>query len=304
MQRSPSPPPPGSPAVRPQAAWPAGTTAVVGVVGDPVRHSLSPVIHNAVFAHLGMDWVFVALPVAAGSGREALAGAKALSLRGLAVTMPHKQIAAEVADRRDPAVELLAAANTLVFDDGVSTAYSTDGAGFLADLREGAGFDPKGAVCAVLGAGGAARSVVVALAAAGAEAVLVVNRSPAGAAAAAALAGAAGSPGRPEDLPAADLVVNATPVGMRGTPATHGSGGGATTFDPAELLRAGQVVYDLVYHPAETALLRAGAAAGARVRGGLGMLVHQAAAQFELFTGRPAPLEVMWEAVGNAVGAR
>jgi shikimate dehydrogenase len=284
---------------RPAAAWPTGRTTIVGVIGDPVRHSLSPAIHNAAFSRLEMDWAFVAFPVVAGSARAAIVAAKELSIAGLAVTMPHKQLAAELADRRTVVVERLGAANTLVFENGVSTAHSTDGAGFLADLREGAGFDPNGAVCAVLGAGGAGRSVVLALAEAGAKAVLVVNRSAERAARAAELAGAVGSVAGPEDVARADLVVNATPVGMHGAAERHSFAGG-NAAGPAVSARAGQVLYDLVYHPATTPFLVAGAERGARVRGGLGMLVHQAAAQFSLWTGRPAPLEVMWQAVDEA----
>jgi shikimate dehydrogenase len=279
------------PGARPGAAWPSGTTTLVGVIGDPVRHSRSPAIHNAAFAHLGMDWAYVAFPVAAGAATAAVRGAHALGVRGLSVTMPHKQQAAELADRRSPEVELLGAANTLVLDASGASAHSTDGAGFLADLRRGLGFEPAGATCAVLGAGGAARSVVLALARAGASSVLVCNRSAERGRSAAALAGAAGALVAPEDLAAAALVVNATPVGMAG--AAEGE-----QLPPGLLgaLHAGQAVYDLVYHPLETPLMVAAGRRGARVRGGLGMLVHQAAEQFRLFTGEDAPLEVMWHA--------
>jgi shikimate dehydrogenase len=165
----------------------------------------------------------------------------------------------------------------------------------LRSLTTETGADPAGAACVVLGAGGAARAVVRALADAGAARVVVVNRTPDRGTGAAALAGAVGSalPGAEGAAVAAavrsaDLVVNATSVGMAG----GGGEAGTLPLDPADL-RSGQVVADLVYQPRETALLAAAAAAGATPLGGLGMLVHQAAEAFELWTGRPAPVAVM-----------
>ena len=146
---------------------PALRTELVGVIGDPVRHSLSPVLHNAAFAALGLDWAYVAFPVARTDVAVALAGARALGMRGLSVTMPHKEAVARAADQRSRAVERLGAANTVVVRSGIAVAETTDGAGLLDDLRENAGFDATGRTCAVVGAGGAARAVVLALAEAG-----------------------------------------------------------------------------------------------------------------------------------------
>jgi shikimate dehydrogenase len=272
----------------------SGTTTVAGVVGDPVWHSRSPAIHNAAFGHLAMDWIYVAFPVAPAALDEAVHGAHALGVRGLSVTMPHKQRAAELAQWRSAEVERLGSCNTLVLSPEGISAHSTDGAGFLADLRSGLGFEPAGEVCAVLGAGGGARSVVLALALAGAAAVLVVNRDKGRAAVAAALAGTSGAVAVPADLAGASLVVNATPLGM------DGAGAGGIPPEILKVLHAGQVLYDLVYHPAETPFVLAGKRVGARARNGLGMLVHQAAEQFHLFTGAVAPLEVMWEAARRA----
>ncbi len=271
---------------------PDGGTRVAGVIGDPIRHSRSPAIHNAAYRRLGLDWVYVALPVLPGAAEVAIRGAHALGLAGLSVTMPFKELAAELADERSAEVERLGAANTLVFTPEQVSAHSTDGAGFLADLREGLGVEPAGQVCAVLGAGGAARSVVLALAAAGASGVIVVNRDAGRARRAAALAGAAGSVGDAGEIAAASLVVNATPLGMAGRD-------GELLDAAIAALHPGQSLYDLVYEPAETPLLRAAAARGLAARGGLGMLVHQAVVQFELMTGVPAPIEVMWEAASQ-----
>jgi shikimate dehydrogenase len=161
--------------------------------------------------------------------------------------------------------------------------HNTDGDGFVDALRADAGVDPEGRRVAVVGAGGAARSVVEALGRAGAADVAVVNRTPDRAAAAAALAGSVGRVGTRADLTAAELVVNATSVGM---------GTDELPFDVG-LLRVGQVVADLVYLPMQTALLRGAAAAGAQVVDGLGMLIHQAARQFTLWTGVEAPVAAM-----------
>ncbi|MGH9087968.1 MAG: NAD(P)-binding domain-containing protein, partial [Acidimicrobiales bacterium] len=187
--------------------------------------------------------------------------------------------------------ERLGAVNCVARDDGQLVGDSTDGAGFLAALVRGAGFDPSGCRCVVAGAGGAARAVVLALAEAGAREVVVVNRTAERAATAAALAGGRGRAGEPEAAADADLVVDATPTGMTGT----GAAVAVPVVDPS-LLGPGQVVADLVYHPTTTPWLAAAGARGATMVGGLGMLVHQAAAQVEWWTGRPAPVEAMWSA--------
>ena len=172
---------------------------------------------------------------------------------------------------------------------------NTDGRGFLKALRRGAGFDPAGRRCLVVGAGGAARAVVLALAEAGAAEVVVVNRTAERAAAAAALAGERGRVGVTADAAGADLVVEATPSGMGGVEGVPAQVDGGS-------LRAGQVAVDLVYHPPVTPWLAAAAAAGATTLGGLGMLVHQAAAQVAAWTGLEPPVGVMWDAARLATG--
>jgi shikimate dehydrogenase len=215
-------------------------------------------------------------------------------VRGLSVTMPHKQAAATGVDECTPVATSLGVVNCITLTEGQLVGDSTDGAGFLAALERGAGFEPSGRRCVVVGAGGAARAVVLALADAGAAEVVVVNRSPAHAEEAAALAGPAGRVGSEADIAGADLVVQATPVGMTGVDA-GGRGGGFTPFDP-DSLRAGQLVADLVYYPAVTPLMAAATARGAATLGGLGMLVHQAALAIEQWTGQAAPVEAMWKA--------
>lgn len=275
---------------------PGGTTRVAGVIGDPVRHSLSPVLHNAAFAALGLDWVYVAFPVPEGRAPEALTGMRALGIEGLSVTMPHKAAVAGAVDRLSPVAGRLGAVNTVVRRGDELVGDNTDGAGFLDALRAGPGFDPDGRRCLVLGGGGAARAVVLALAQAGAAEVVVVNRTPARGQEAAELAGAAGRTGSAGDAASAELVVNATPVGMAGS----GPGGGSEALpggiDPSDL-GPGQLVVDLVYEPRVTPLLRAAGSRGATTAGGLGMLVHQAGHALRLWTGEEPPLAVMEAAV-------
>ena len=275
---------------------PAGAdTRLAAVLGFPVRHSLSPAMHNAAFRELGLDWIYLVFEVAPDSVDAAFAGARALGFGGLSVTIPHKAAALAAVDEATAAARAIGAVNTIVpRDDGSLLGDNTDGAGFLASLGD-EGFDPDGRVCAVVGGGGAARAVVYALASAGATEVVVVNRTPERAESAAALAGAAGRVGLAADLDRVDLVVNATPLGLAGT------GPEAFPFDPG-LLGAGQLLVDLVPNPAVTPLMRAAQNLGARVAGGLGMLVHQGALAFELWTGQPAPIGVMRAAAAQALG--
>jgi shikimate dehydrogenase len=223
---------------------------------------------------------------------------------GLSVTMPHKADVTALVDECGEVARRLGAVNCIVNRDGRLFGTNTDGEGFVASLVRGAGFDPAGRRCLVIGAGGAARAVILALAEAGASEVVVLNRTPERAAAAAALAGVAGSvvaagragsleeKGQFEAVDSADLVVNATPLGMAG--AFHGSA--ADWLVAPQLLHPGQVVADLVYAPRPTRWLAEAAAAGAHPVDGLGMLVHQAAAQLQLWTGQEAPVEAMWQA--------
>jgi shikimate dehydrogenase len=278
---------------------------VVGVIGSPIAHSLSPRLHNAAFEALGLagTWRSAAFDVPPGEAAAALADMRRADVTGLSVTMPHKAEVAVLVDQCTAVARRLGAVNCIVNDGGVLTGTNTDGAGFVASLARGAGFDPRGRRCLVLGAGGAARAVVLALADSGARAVVVANRTPERAVSAAALAGAAGSAvslsesALAEVLAQADLVVNATPVGMQGEAGDEG-----WAADPRRL-GPGQVAADLVYAPRPTPWLSQAAASGATVLDGLGMLVHQAAAQLQLWTGLDPPVEAMWAAVAGGASA-
>ncbi len=267
---------------------------VAAVIGDPVRHSRSPAIHNAAFAAAGIDWVFTAFEVPAGKGAEALDAMRVLRLAGMSVTMPLKAEVAAAADEVDEAVEVLAAANCMVpLGDGGLRAANTDAAGFVTGLQADAGLSADGLRVVLMGGGGAARAVAWGLAAAGAADVAVINRTQAKAQTAAAVANAAGRTGRSgrvgtmDDIAGADVVVNATSVGMGADP--------SMPCDPS-LLRPGQVAVDLVYEPTETAWLAALRQRGVEAHNGLSMLAYQAAAAFELWTGAEAPVEVMRQA--------
>lgn len=275
-----------------------GSTRFVGVIGDPVAHSVSPRLHNRAYAELGVDLCYGAFRVPAGGARAALAGGRALGFVGLSVTTPHKLEVARYADQRTDEVEVLESANTVVYYGGIATAFTTDGPGLVADLEQNASFEVAGASCAVVGAGGAARAVIVALASAGAREIAVVNRTPDRARAAIALAPGVAIAGGKEEIGGASLVVNATSISL----GTHGASAGAVASFLAsvtEPLREGQLAVDLAYHPPRSAFLEMALAQGAAIRNGLGMLVHQAALQVELFTGEDAPVEAMWDEVAS-----
>ncbi len=275
----------------------SGQTRLAIVIGDPVRHSLSPVIHNAGFTACGLDWVFLACEVPEGQVPEALAGAVALGIDGLSVTMPHKAAVAATVDELSETARLLGAVNCVARHGDRLVGHNTDGGGFVDALADEGGWSPTGARCVVLGAGGAAKAVTLALAEGGAAEVAIVNRTLLNAEAAAALAGDRGRVAEPGEVGGFDLVVNATPLGM------SGHSGAPVPIDPA-LLRRGQLLVDLIYEPAETALLAAARSRGVRAFNGVRMLVHQAARAFELWTGTDAPIQAMAAATTEALARR
>jgi shikimate dehydrogenase len=275
---------------------PTGETRLAAVIGSPVGHSLSPLLLNTAFEAADSDWVYVALEVEQLRVPDAFAGIRALGIAGVSVTMPNKEAAAACADSLTPDAELLGAVNCIVNVDGHLVGHNTDGAGFVAALGAELLFDPADRRCVVLGAGGSARSIALALARANASEVVIVNRTPERAERAVALLGGIGravAPGEAHEvLRAADLIVNATSVGM-GTPSIDD-----VPFD-VSLIHEGQIVVDIVYRPLRTPLLEAAAARGASTANGVSMLVHQAAIQFELWTGTAAPVAAMTAAVAD-----
>lgn len=290
-----------------------GKTRLCGLFGCPVEHSFSPAMHNAAFKSLSMNWAYVPFPVRPEDLGQAVSAVRALNLAGVNVTVPHKQQVAALVDRLSDAARLSGAVNTIVNQDGVLTGHNTDGEGFVKSLREEAGIEARSGPALVLGAGGAARAVAVALALGGSPALYIANRSRGrsgelcelitdntGCRASALSWGESIGPGTLEYsrwagvLGKAALVVQTTPVGM------YPKTGEAPPF-PYQLLNPGHVVVDLVYNPVRTLFMQRCGESGARVFNGLGMLLHQGATAFELWTGKTPPLDVMREALTLAV---
>ena len=279
-----------------------GHTRAAGVIGTPIRHSLSPAIFNAAFGAAGLDWTYLAFDVPEGAAGLALGGMRALGIEGLSVTMPHKAAVLDGLDGLSPDAEALGAVNCISRRGTELRGDNTDGPGLIDALRVDDGIDVAGLRCAVVGAGGAGRAVTRALAAAGASEVVVVNRSTEPAKRAVALAGPVARLGRQEDVDGVDLVVNATPLGM-GVVVTTAGEPEPLPVDPDRLSR-GQVVVDLVYHPPVTPFLAAARDRGAQGINGLGMLIHQAAHAFRLWTSEEPPVEAMSAAAVAALGNR
>jgi len=275
----------------------SGRTRVAGVIGWPVEHSLSPVLHAAGFASLDIDWTYVAFPTPPDSVHRVVDSARTLGIAGLSVTMPHKTAVVELCDGLSESARNLQSVNTIEFrSDGRTIGHSTDGDGLVDSLRS-EGVDPTSRDVLVLGFGGAGRAVCDALVRHGARRVVVANRSPLSAdrLSAMGLTGVSVVPWSGRDVVASscDLVVNCTSVGM---------GDDATSPLDEATFTDRHVAVDIVYHPAETPFLRGAAHRGARTIGGIGMLVHQAARQEEIWTGRMPDVEAMKRAVTQVLG--
>ena len=255
-------------------------TELYGIIGNPVAHSLSPLMHNAAFAALGLNKAYVAFPVT--DVAAALAGLKALGIRGVSVTIPHKQAVLPYLDTIDPVAAKIGAVNTLVMRDNALHGSNTDWLGANRALSEA--MELKGSHVLLIGAGGSAKAIGFGLLEAGAK-VTVANRTSDKAAALAAILGCAWVSLAEAAALRADALINATAVGMG--PLAH------EMVLPAVALANFPVVMDIVYAPLETRLLAAARATGCTVVDGLAMLLYQGAAQFELWTGMTAPLEVM-----------
>lgn len=275
------------------------------VIGWPLGHTLSPVMHQAALAELGLDAAYTALPTPPGAESDRFEAVRAGALAGLNVTIPHKLAAYRAMDRLTPAAQRTGAVNTVIRDGQHLLGDNTDPYGFSEALRQFGNFDPAGASVVVLGAGGAARAAVIALLDSGARRILIANRTPARARElvndlqppndtpidSCALADTR----LPQLLAEAHLLVNTTSVGMSGGPAP------ADSPVPSAWLHPNLFVYDIVYRPALTPLLAAAQACGAPTLGGLEMLVMQGAASLQQWTGRPAPARTMLTAARAAL---
>jgi shikimate dehydrogenase len=274
-----------------------GSTRTVGIVGWPVSHSLSPAIHNAAFAALRLDWVYVALPVHPLHLLAALDGLRAMGFAGANVTMPHKAAVADLVDDLSEDARRLHAVNTIVCDGERLRGENTDAPGFERFLRMDAGFDPSRREALIYGAGGAGRACALALARGGAASLTVAAREPARVEDVAAAVEGLGTTVQAVAFDDAvnvhaDLIVNATPLGMR------------QESLPVPPVGPEVLVIDLLYDPAVTPLLFHARAAGSAAFGGIGLLLHQAALSFEVWTGQQPPLEVMSAAALAALSER
>ncbi len=278
-----------------------GHTRTVGIFGDPIAHTRSPAMHNAAFQALGLPYVYLPFHVRPADLVKAVHGVRALGLLGLNVTVPHKERIVRCLDSLSPEAELCGAVNTVVNQDGQLFGDNTDGRGFLNSLQE-AKLSPRGSEVVLIGAGGSARAVLASLIRARCAAIRIVNRTQANARKLVRTYRRTGDT-RLEALPldslrdpavlsGVRLVINASSVGLHGD-----------EFLPLAYTatQAGCLFYDLLYRPDRTPFLRHARAAGRPVMDGRRMLLHQGALAFSLWTGRPAPLEVMDRALRRAL---
>lgn len=273
-----------------------GKTKVCAIIGDPVEHSLSPVMHNAAFKKLGLNLVYVAFTVTKSELENAVLGAKSLGLRGLNVTMPHKNAVMEYLDEVDSTAESIGAVNTILNSQGKLTGYNTDGIGAMVALQEN-GVTAGEKKMVILGAGGAAKAIAHE-AAQDVEELVVLNRTTKKAEQLATdlnkkfetnvKSGTLSPELLKKELKDTDILINATSIGMN------------PDIDrspvPTDLLRPDMCVMDIIYNPLETKLAKDAQTVGAKVVSGLEMLVYQGAAALEIWTNCPAPVEVMKKA--------
>jgi len=277
----------------------SGEARICGIIGDPIEHTMSPVMHNAAFEKLELNYVYVPFRVSQEELGRAIEGIKALNIRGLNVTIPHKVAVIPFLDELDPLAGKIGAVNTIVNDDGILKGYNTDAAGFLQALIE-KGVEPRGKNVVVLGAGGASRAISFTLAEREAHLVILNRRLELDWAEE--LASKISKIFKKEVealelvktnltrvLERADILVNATSVGM--SPSVD------ETPVASSLLKPELIVFDIVYNPIKTRLLREAEQAGIKTISGLDMLVWQGALAFELWTRLKAPIEFMKETV-------
>jgi shikimate dehydrogenase len=274
-----------------------GKTKILGIIGHPVAHSLSPVMHNAAIEALGLEYVYVPFQVAPDHLTTAIHGLRSLGVRGFNVTIPHKSAIMPLLDRISPEAELCGAVNSVKLENDLLVGYNTDGAGLLKSLRDDLGFDPAGAIVLVLGAGGAARGALASLCSAGASRIIVANRTrERGKALVETFRDRFGDVSfhlsslekgsLEENLKDADLLLNTTSVGMNGS-----------SFEGLNLATMGNraMVYDMVYAPPETPLLADARRNRLACANGIGMLAAQGESAFSIWTGVEPPQGLMKE---------
>ena len=281
----------------------SGKTSIYGLFGYPVEHSFSPGMHNAAFARLGVDACYVPFAVHPDQLEAAVRSILALNLRGMNVTVPHKQTVMSWLDELSEEARLIGAVNTIEVLGDRLKGHNTDGRGFLRSLKNDAGFNPRGKRVVFIGSGGAARAVGFSLALAGARSIVFMDLDYRKAAALAEdIRQKTGADVHPisEDLLAdaaagADCLINATPLGLK-------------KADPLpmrkELIQKKHLVCDLVYNPPETLFLKAAKVRKAHQLSGIGMLLYQGVIAFEIWTKKKAPVQVMNNALARQIRAR
>lgn len=280
--------------------WIDGRTRMLGLFGTPVSHSGSPAMYNFSFEHAGINYAYLAFDVTAKEMPKAISIMKMFNMRGANITMPCKGVAAQLVDKLTPAAELIGAVNTIVNDDGVLTGNNTDGAGYVANIRQ-YGVEPKGKTFTILGAGGAGTAIAVQVALDGAKEIRIFNPKDSFFANAEKMADkimakvpdckvTVGDINDEDELKASinssDILANATKVGM--APNVD-----ETNIKDTSVFRDDLVVTDTVYNPTETKMLQDAKAKGSTVIGGQGMLVWQGAAAFKLYTGEDMDVEAV-----------
>ena len=278
-------------------------TKTLGIFGYPISHTLSPAMHNAVIKALGLDMVYLPFEVKPPNLKEAINGIKSLGIIGVNITIPHKESVIRFLDDISEEARLVGAVNTIVNKDRKLVGYNTDGSGYMASLKEELGFNPKSKRIIIIGAGGAARGILAALATQKPKSITVANRT---LSRAVSLIKAFKGKFRDTRFEAinlddnmlkmsfnsVDLLINTTSVGMKQ---------GKTLKIPLETLPKIAIVSDIIYNPLETLLLKKAKKFGLTTHGGLGMLVHQGARSFKLWTGMDAPMNVMRKAALKAL---
>ena len=277
----------------------SGKTRICGIIGDPVEHSLSPIMHNTAFEALGLDYAFLAFRVKPACVAAAVESMRALNIRGLNVTMPHKTTVMASLDRTDLSAQIIGSVNTILNKENLLLGFNTDGAGAVKALKEN-GVELKGRKVLLLGAGGAARAIAYAVAKE-ADELAVLNRTVKHAQTLSKLiersvnkkiaVGSLSPSDVEQNLQDSDILINATSIGMK--PRSD------TSPIPPKLLRSNLSVMDIVYNPLETRLVKDAKGAGAKIVSGVEMLIYQGAAAFEIWTGKSAPVGVMRKTVLN-----
>ncbi|MCL5077195.1 MAG: shikimate dehydrogenase [Actinobacteria bacterium] len=278
--------------------WPTGTTKVFAVIGDPIDHSLSPVLLNRAFTEANVDAVFVALGVSRSGLGKAMDGVRALGISGLSVTMPHKEAIIQHLDRVTDRSKRLGSVNCVFWEGGKLVGDSTDGPALVESLQADLKDEIAGRSVLILGTGGAARAIVLALADAKVKEVVVVGRNSDAVERVLDLGGGIARKGVAGDAAHVDIIINATSVGMADT-----EGSGLTPLSSG-LIKQNHFVCDIIYFPLTTPLLKHSLEAGAKVSNGIGMLTFQAARAFTIWTGKKAPVSGMLEAANLVARGR